>query len=259
MTSNSLLEALALMQVDPSERRTVVLVGVTGDGKSSTGNTISGRSAFEVSGGFRSVTQECESADYMADGVATRVVDTIGLHDTSLSAVDVIGRFRRFSEHVPLGIDCFIFVVRWGRFKPENEAALEAFARNCGEDALRHTLLCFTSCELDDAALQHALVHKAPPSLLAWVARTAGAIGIDNRDAAAEGRAALHAAIGRVCGANEGRYSNEALEEAKANHQAAEEEERAAFTGAVADWRKGSGPVAIEREFEAAPAADDAS
>ena len=49
--------------------------------------------------------------------------------------------------------------------------------------------------------------------------------------------------------ANDGRrYTNEALDEARAKHAAAEEAERQAFASAVSDWRKGSGPVIVERE-----------
>ena len=250
-----LLNQLAALNVDASDRRAIVLAGVTGDGKSSTGNTLSGRAAFAVSSGLASATQECAPSDYMHDDEAYRVVDTIGMHDTGLSAADVSERFRRFSEHTPLGIDAFLFVVRWGRFKPEHEAALDTFARNCGESALRHTLLCFTHCdELDDAAVQRALADEAPASLRAWVARCAGAIGVCNlegprRDAA---RAALHAAVEAVRRANDGRrYTNEALDEARAKHAAAEEAERQAFASLVADFRKGSGPVVIEREREA--------
>ena len=61
--------------------------------------------------------------------------------------------------------------------------------------------------------------------------------------------ALLHAAVQAVCEANGGRrYSNTALAEARARHDIAREAERAAFAAAVADWRKGSGPVLIERE-----------
>ena len=44
------------------------------------------------------------------------------------------------------------------------------------------------------------------------------------------------------------RYSNEALAEARLRYDAKREEERQQFAAAVADWRKGSGPVVIERE-----------
>ena len=47
------------------------------------------------------------------------------------------------------------------------------------------------------------------------------------------------------------RYTNEALEEARAKHAAAEEAERQEFASLVADFRKGTGPVVIEREREA--------
>ena len=102
--------------------------------------------------------------------------------------------------------------------------------------------------------MQRAIAEEAPPSLRAWVARCAGAIGVCNlegprRDAA---RAALHAAVEAVRRANDGRrYTNEALDEARAKHAAAEEAERQEFASLVADFRKGTGPVVIEREREA--------
>ena len=85
---------------------------------------------------------------------------------------------------------------------------------------------------------------------MARCARTIGVCNLEGprRDAA---RAALHAAV-EARRANDGRrYTNEALDEARAKHAAAEEAERAAFASAVSDWRKGSGPVVIEREREA--------
>jgi len=101
----------------------VVLVGVTGDGKSSTGNTLCGRQAFRTSDGLCSATAACEHADYLQLGACglMRVVDTIGLQDTALPAAEVLRRFSLFAERTPLGINAFLFVVRWGRFKPEHE------------------------------------------------------------------------------------------------------------------------------------------
>ena len=94
------------------ETVTVVLVGNSGEGKSTTGNTLSGRSAFAVQSGLSSVTQVCEKADYLdlTHGTLMRVVDTIGLHDTSLPAAEVLERFSTFAAYTHLAL----FKVRLG-------------------------------------------------------------------------------------------------------------------------------------------------
>ena len=294
-----LLQELLSDGADP-EPRTLVLVGVTGDGKSSTGNTLCGRAAFATSDGLSSETAEPVPADYALSGeepgaaAATRglwrVIDTVGLADTSLPASEVAARFARFANHAPRGVDAFVFCVRWGRFRPEHEAALDAFVRNCGDAALRHTILVFTHCgERSDAAVRAAATGSAsPPALRAWVERlgaieddagdgvdrglealsldgaaaraktpTPPVIGVENRAdtaALAAARARVHTALSALRARNAGaRYTNAELDAAATRAAAAAEAERAAFAASVADWRKGSGPVRIVREYDAKP------
>ena len=242
-------------QTDESDRRTVVLVGVTGDGKSSTGNTLAAQDAFRVAAGFSSATQTVEHQDYFyRGGRCWRVIDTIGLHDTGLAAGEVMVRFSAFADRAIGGIDCFLFVVRWGRWKPEHDAALGAFVRNAGESALAHTVLVFTHCTLSDDELQQALA-EAPPSLRAQLPKLRGTVGVDNLGAAAASaateavREALHRAVEAVVASNDGaRYSNDCLAAVRAEYDEREEEGRQAFAAALADWRKGTGAIEIVRE-----------
>eukprot|EP00310_Coccolithus_braarudii_P018964 CAMPEP_0183338196 /NCGR_PEP_ID=MMETSP0164_2-20130417/5578_1 /TAXON_ID=221442 /ORGANISM="Coccolithus pelagicus ssp braarudi, Strain PLY182g" /LENGTH=248 /DNA_ID=CAMNT_0025508011 /DNA_START=15 /DNA_END=758 /DNA_ORIENTATION=+ len=231
---------------------TCVVVGVTGDGKSTTCNTMVGQEVFDTSVGLESATAECMHHDYLYLGPEVRemrVVDTIGLHDTGLPQETVMERFSTFAELVPCGINLFLFIVRWGRFKPEHEAAFDAFVANCGEAALSNTLLIFTSCALTDEAFA-AHIDKVPASLRRLLPKLASApIGIDSLKNPSAARASIHAAIDEAAAALKGvRYSNEALAEARACYDVKQEDERSAFAAAVADWRKGSGPIVVERE-----------
>ena len=177
----------------------------------------------------------------------------MGLQDTDLSAEEVMARFSAFSDdHVPLGINVFLFVARYGRWKPEHEAAMDAFVRNCGEAALGHTLLVFTSCKLGDDELQRQLAEHAPKSLARLLDNLAGpAVGLDNVGDPQGARSTLQAAVDAACVARPAgrrRYTNAALAEARLRHDARQEEERAAFAAAVSDWRKRDGPLVVERE-----------
>ena len=231
-----------------------VQVGVTGDGKSTTGNTIVGRAVFSTASGLCSSTSEAEHADFLSvEGgvpVEWRVVDTVGLHDTDMSGAETMRRFAAFSDSTPLGIDVFLFVARWGRWKPEHEAALDAFVANCGEEALSRTLLVWTCCSLSPAQLKAQVHTSAPKSLRLLLPKLAGPpCGVEQvAEGAAGARATLRGAMKNVVGKVD-RYTNAALREARKRYDSRKEDERREFAAAIADLRKRSGPVVIEREF----------
>ncbi|XP_057859562.1 immune-associated nucleotide-binding protein 11-like [Cryptomeria japonica] len=59
------------------EARTLVLMGRTGNGKSSTGNSIVGRNVFKTGFSFTSVTKECQlEQTTLKDGRIINVIDT---------------------------------------------------------------------------------------------------------------------------------------------------------------------------------------
>lgn len=227
---------------------TVILVGVTGGGKSSVGCALANKaSAFGVSRGFSSATAAPAHVDYASSAaVVTRVVDTVGFHDTSLPADAAMRRFGSTFEAgfvPPSGADLFLFVLPFGRFSSASEAALQAFVACCGEAALEHTILVFTRCALSHDELKHELMASAPPSLRRVIPRLAfpSVLGVDvvaQPHASCQMlRTGVEEAIEALGGT---RYSREAIEQAMEQYDGGQDEaERAAFAAAVSDWRKG--------------------
>ena len=252
LVPSALETALETALDEPS--RVVVLVGVTGGGKSSVGCVLAASSsAFGVSSGFSSATLIPAHADYtsipLADPHAlpatTRLVDTVGFHDTTAPAAVAMRRFSAFEQLLPAegGVDLFLFVLPYGRFSSAAEAALDAFVACCGEAALEHTVLVFTRCRLTYDELKAELMHSAPPSLRRIIPRLAfpSVLGVDVLAQPLASRDLLRMGVDEAIAGLEGqRYSRPALADAIEEYGGGQDEkERAAFAAAVSDWRKG--------------------
>lgn len=135
-----------MSSLSESNQRRIVLLGKTGWGKSSAGNTIfgGGDEEFKIDSSANSETHKCETKTKIINGRKLTVVDTPGLFDTNIPEEELKPELVRCIVECAPGPHAFLIVLKVGKYTVHEEQVIAEIEECFSPEAFKYAIVLFT-------------------------------------------------------------------------------------------------------------------